>query len=105
MSFSRWLSQLTRKAPTIRRRRPLCLEQLEDRTLMTVQPLTLVDPSQWGTTGLKDSTQPSISADGQLVVFGSEADDLVPNDTNGRPDVFVYDRSAGTVRCVSVGPD
>jgi hypothetical protein len=32
---------------------------------------------------------PSISADGQYVLFGSNADNLVPNDTNGARDIFV----------------
>jgi len=31
-----------------------------------------------------------ISADGQSVVFTSEASNLVPADTNGIPDVFVH---------------
>ena len=35
---------------------------------------------------------PSISGDGRFVVFGSEADDLAPGDTNGRRDVFVAER-------------
>lgn len=34
----------------------------------------------------------STSADGRLVAFGSRATNLVPNDTNGDPDVFVHDR-------------
>ena len=31
----------------------------------------------------------AISADGQTVAFGSYATNLVPNDRNGRADVFV----------------
>ena len=46
----------------------------------------------------------SISADGQRVVFGSEASNLVPGDTNGRADVFVRDRATQTTRRVNVGP-
>src|SRR5207248_260253 len=46
---------------------------------------------------------PSISADGQLVAFVSNADNLVPNDTNGLPDAFVYNRTTGTVTLVSIG--
>ena len=38
------------------------------------------------------SFSPSISADGRLVAFGSEATNLVPDDTNGLDDVFVRDR-------------
>jgi Tol biopolymer transport system component len=37
------------------------------------------------------SASRSISADGHSVVFDSTASNLVPNDTNGRGDVFVHD--------------
>ena len=47
---------------------------------------------------------PGISADGRFVVFGSEATNLVPRDTNGHSDVFVRDRRLHTTRRVSVGP-
>jgi hypothetical protein len=42
--------------------------------------------------------RPIISGDGRLVVFSSEASNLVPGDTNGFFDVFVRDRQAGTTR-------
>lgn len=51
-----------------------------------------------------DSDRPSLSADGRYVAFRSDADDLVPGDTNGRSDVFVHDRLTGLTRRVSVGP-
>jgi hypothetical protein len=35
--------------------------------------------------------QPSLSADGRYVAFRSEASNLITDDTNGRPDVFVRD--------------
>ena len=44
----------------------------------------------------------SISGDGRFVAFQSEADDLVPGDTNGRSDLFVRDRSNATTALVSV---
>ena len=40
--------------------------------------------------------------DGTFVVFHSLASNLVPNDTNGRTDVFVYDLSNNTMERVSV---
>ena len=43
-----------------------------------------------------------VSANGRFVVFGSDASDLVPNDTNGLQDVFVADLVAGTMTLVSV---
>ncbi len=46
--------------------------------------------------------QPSISADGSKVAFASDADNLVPGDTNDAYDVFVRDRNSGTTTRVSV---
>lgn len=49
------------------------------------------------------SGAPAISADGRYVVFGSEAEDLVPGqvDSPGTNDLFLYDRVAGTLTLVS----
>jgi Tol biopolymer transport system component len=44
----------------------------------------------------------AISPDGRFVAYRSEADDLVPNDMNGRADVFLYDRINASTRLVSV---
>ena len=44
----------------------------------------------------------SISADGRYVAFSSDATNLVPNDNNGRNDVFVHDRLTGQTTRVSV---
>jgi Tol biopolymer transport system component len=51
------------------------------------------------------SFSPAISHNGQYVAFVSAADNLVPGDTNGALDVFVYDRSSSTVTRVSVADD
>ena len=48
------------------------------------------------------SLQPSLSADGRFVSFKSYASNLVPGDTNGKPDCFVYDRQAKVTERVSV---
>jgi len=48
------------------------------------------------------STSPSISADGRFVAFVSSATNLVSNDTNRMPDVFVRDRARGRTTRVSV---
>jgi len=45
---------------------------------------------------------PAISADGSYVAFLSYATNLVSGDTNGRSDIFVYDRSTGAIDRVSV---
>jgi Tol biopolymer transport system component len=44
---------------------------------------------------------PSVSSDGQFVVFSSDASNLDPTDDNGQTDVFVRDRAAGTTRLLS----
>ena len=45
----------------------------------------------------------SLSGDGRFVAFTSDASNLVPDDTNGQPDVFVRDRLTGTTERVSLG--
>jgi Tol biopolymer transport system component len=52
----------------------------------------LISQSTGGTPGYNISRSPSISADGRLVVFKSWASNLVSDDTNGQPDVFLRDR-------------
>jgi Tol biopolymer transport system component len=56
-----------------------------------------VPPIRGGAGGLS-----SISGDGRFVAFSSDADDLVPGDTNLQNDVFVRDRTNGTTERVSV---
>jgi Tol biopolymer transport system component len=48
------------------------------------------------------SASPSISADGQYVVFDSYASNLVNGDTNGYSDIFLYDRQTSNLTRVSV---
>ena len=55
-----------------------------------------------GVQGNRFSYSPSISADGSIVAFVSAADNLVPGDANGRLDIFVCDRTTGTIELVSV---
>jgi len=50
------------------------------------------------------SRYPSISGDGRLVAFESDASNLVPNDTNGVSDIFVFDRQTGGTRRASLAP-
>ncbi len=58
--------------------------------------LNLLSLNQDGTAaGGAASRTPSISGDGRLVAFASDADDLVSGDTNGATDVFVLDRQTG----------
>jgi len=58
-----------------------------------------------GTEGDNGSGEASISPDGQFVAFGSDASNLVPNDTNAQADIFVHDCQTDTVERVSVASD
>jgi len=49
-----------------------------------------------------NSESASISADGRFVAFLSNASDLVVGDTNGRSDVFLWDRVTGDTQRVSL---
>lgn len=48
------------------------------------------------------SWKPAISADGKIVAFESSASNLVPGDTNGVRDVFVYEIETGLLERISV---
>lgn len=64
-----------------------------------------VSVSATGAQATADSRTASVSGDGRYVVFESDADDLVPGDSNGRVDVFLRDLRRGTVERVSVRDD
>ena len=51
------------------------------------------------------SYEPSVSADGRYTAFQSNADNLVANDMDGYPDIFVYDRQTGQTELVSQASD
>jgi Tol biopolymer transport system component len=51
------------------------------------------------------SSGPSISADGQKIVFHSDASNLVPGDTNGVTDIYMRDLGSGQTTRVSVAAD
>jgi Tol biopolymer transport system component len=65
------------------------------------QRTTRVSVSSRGRAGDSDSEQGAVSGDGHVVTFASWATNLVPGDTNGRPDVFVHDRRTGRTSLVS----
>jgi Tol biopolymer transport system component len=52
-----------------------------------------------------DSSDPSISPDGQFVAFWSAAGNLVADDSNGVRDVFLHDLTTGETTRVSVATD
>src|SRR5262249_6559277 len=63
---------------------------------------TLLSVGTSGNPANGGSFGPAISADGRSVPFVSGPSHLVPNDTNGVPDVFVHDRSTAITERVSV---
>ena len=65
----------------------------------------LVSVSTEGVEANGGSAPLSISADGRFVAFGSSADNLVPEGTNGASDVFVRDRQSGETVRVSVSSE
>ena len=71
---------------------------VRDRLLGTTARATV---SATGVQGNLDSRSSTISADGRWVAFGSDANNLVPNDTAGF-DYFVKDMRSGAVDRVSV---
>lgn len=64
-----------------------------------------VSVSSAGTQANGYSQNPTISADGRHIAFWSSASNLVGDDTNARPDVFVHDREQGTTSRVSVSSE
>ncbi len=55
-----------------------------------------------GNQGNEGSLETSVSSNGRYVVFQSYASNLVENDNNGVPDIFVRDLVSGTTRRISV---
>jgi Tol biopolymer transport system component len=70
----------------------VCLGQTTERVS--------VDSS--GAQGNSGSVGDSISADGRYVAFWTDADNLVPGDSNVIHDIFVHDRETGVTERVSV---
>lgn len=51
------------------------------------------------------SYSPAISGDGRILIFLSQASNLVEGDTNRLPDVFALDRATGAARRVATGSE
>ena len=64
--------------------------------------ITRVSVSSAGVQSNDFSCSPAISADGRVVVFFSDATNLVSGDTNGQRDIFAHDRVTGETTRVSV---
>lgn len=68
---------------------------------LTTGAITLVNTAANGTVAQGSFFNVALSADGTTVAFASDADSLVPGDTNGTFDVFVKDMVTGQVTLVS----
>jgi Tol biopolymer transport system component len=55
--------------------------------------------------GTRASTAPRISADGRWILFQSQAENLVVEETGGVENLFLWDRTSGTTRLVSVNEE
>jgi len=58
-----------------------------------------------GVGGNGNSEDPEISANGRYITFASDADNLVPGDTNEQDDIFRYDIQTGEIEIVSITND
>ena len=72
---------------------------VHDRDTDTTERVSI---DSFGNQGNGNNLSPRISADGRYVAFASLANNLVPNDTNNRWDVFVRDRDTDATERVSV---
>ncbi len=75
---------------------------VRDRLAGTTTRISASDSGEQGNNG---SQSPSISADGDRVVYSSFASNLVAGDTNGLTDSFVYVRSRALTRRISIADD
>jgi len=67
--------------------------------------ISIVDVSTGGQQANWNSTNPSISANGSFVSFVSSANNLVAEDSNQQPDMFVRELATGFTTRVSVASD
>jgi Tol biopolymer transport system component len=72
---------------------------LLDRETSLIERLSVATD---GTQANYTSINQDITPDGRYIVFWSGASNLVPNDTNGKYDVFVHDRVKGETSRVSI---
>lgn len=84
---------------------PLLASGLAGATPLFPGTLTRVSVATDGTSADSWVFNPSISGNGRIVAFQTDATTLVPGDTNGFPDIFLRDRLYGLTIRVSVGSE
>ncbi|MGD0812111.1 MAG: hypothetical protein ABSA83_00755 [Verrucomicrobiota bacterium] len=62
----------------------------------------LVSHNNNGVAGNGPSDSPVFSPDGRFVAYRSSASNLAPGDSNGVPNIYIYDRNSGTTTLVTV---
>ncbi|MBN1460053.1 MAG: PKD domain-containing protein, partial [Armatimonadetes bacterium] len=78
---------------------------VHDRVTGETERVSVASDGAEGNRDCDYSSDPTISEDGRYVAFGSEANNLVPSDTNESCDIFVHDRQTGETARVSVATD
>lgn len=121
-SFRAFFPEKSRRVPRLFSQ---SVENCEPRCLLTVNPVTLSDPSVWGIVGNGGAPNPataayggtlnSVSADGNLVTFssnvfyGKTTSDLAPDvtfsSTNSLSHAFVRNVDTGAVQVVDLAPN
>ena len=74
---------------------------VHDRRTRTTTRVSVDDAGVQGNG--ETSFRPAISGDGRYIAFTSYTSNLVRDDTNNAPDIFVHDRATGRTSRVSVG--
>jgi Tol biopolymer transport system component len=69
------------------------------------QRVARVSVTSTGAQANNQSYDQVISGDGRYIAYASLASNLVPDDTNGLPDLFLFDRRTGHVTRISVADD
>ncbi|MBX3081060.1 MAG: hypothetical protein KF716_05455 [Anaerolineae bacterium] len=65
--------------------------------------LELASVGTGGVQGNGHALHPSITYDGRYVVFESDANNITPSDTNGKTDIFLFDRQTQQTTLISKG--
>jgi uncharacterized repeat protein (TIGR01451 family) len=93
-------SQTTFITPVVKSINSLVMTPTEYNTVLRAS----VNSSGKQTSSAFGSMNASISGDGSLIAFVSQANDLVSNDTNDREDIFVSNWRTGEITRVSISP-
>ena len=80
----------------------VCDVFVKDLQTGAVERVSVATGGAQATGGSYGAFYPAISPDGRFVAFSSDATNLVADDTDGKDNVFLRDRQAGTTELVSL---